>query len=130
MTEFGGEFVGYNLDMRTLEHVGAVGIFLFHCAIGVVIFLGWLWQSIWPLYVGLLIVVLFQNIILGYCVLSRLEFALRRMLNPRLRYEYNFTTYYTYKLTHKRLSTRFVQILGTIFLTVSLAVSLYANVFA
>lgn len=116
--------------MRTLEHVGAVGIFLIHCAIGVVIFLGWLWSSIWPLYIATLAIVLVQNWLLGYCVLSRWEFSLRRMLNPKLRYEYNFTTYYTYKLTHRRLSTRFVQVGGTVFLASSLAISLYSKFLA
>ena len=115
--------------MKTLEHAGAVGLFILHCAIGVVIFLGWLWPEIWPLYVSILVIVLFQNLILGYCILSRWEFSLRRLLDPKLRYEYNFTSYYTYKLTHKRLSTRFVQISGTCFLVSSLGINPYFKFF-
>ncbi|TSC85859.1 MAG: hypothetical protein G01um10148_767 [Parcubacteria group bacterium Gr01-1014_8] len=113
--------------MRIVEHIGAVSIFLVHCVVGVIIFFGWLWPSIWPIYIGLLVYVLFQNLILGYCILSRWEFSLRRMLNPKLRYQYNFTTYYTYKLTHKRLSTKFVQVAGTFFIVASLTISLSAK---
>lgn len=107
-----------------------MGIFALHCVVGVIIFLGWLWPSIWPLYIAILVYVFFQNLILGYCILSRWEFSLRRMLNPRLRYTYNFTTYYTYKLTHRRLSTRFVQVIGTFFLAASLGIQLYFKVFS
>jgi len=111
--------------MRTLEHVGAVGVFLLHVVVFVVILFGWVWPSIWPLYMALLVYVLIQNLVLGYCVLSRMEFSLRRILNPKLRYEYNFTTYYTYKLTHRRISTHFVQVAGTFFLATSLAIQTY-----
>jgi hypothetical protein len=111
--------------VRTLEHIGAVGVFILHCVVGVIIFLGWLWPSIWPLYVAILLIVFFQNWILGYCILSRWEFSLRRMINPKLRYKYNFTTYYTYKLTRQPLSTRFVQIMGTVFIASSLGITLF-----
>ncbi len=111
--------------MKALEHAGAMGIFLLHCVVFAIILFGWLWPEIWPLYIAIITYTLFQNWILGYCVLSRWEFALRRMINPKVRYKYNFTTYYTYKLTHRRISTRFVQVAGTVFLASSLTINLY-----
>lgn len=51
------------------------------------------------------------------------------MIDPKIRYDYNFTTYYTYKLTHRRISTRFIQIAGTIFLATSIALSVYFRFF-
>ena len=109
--------------MRTIEQLGAVSIFAVHCVIGIFIFFGWLWPQYWAVYALLLVYLLVQNVVLGYCVLSRWEFSLRRMLNPRIRYEYNFTTFYTYKLTNRRLSTRFVQIAGSCFLVAMLAIT-------
>lgn len=111
--------------MKTLEHAGAVGVFLFHSVVTFIICFGWLWPEIWLPYTALLVYVLFQNLILGYCVLSRLEFSLRRMIDPKLRGEFDFTTYYTYKLTHRRLSTQFMRIAGIIFVATSLAINLY-----
>ena len=116
--------------MKTLEHVGAVGVFLLHCAVVALALFGWLWPQIWPVYIALVAVILLQDIFLGYCVLSRWEFALRRMLNPKLRYDYTFTSYYTYKLTHKRLSTQFIRIAGIVFLSASLIVGLSAKLLA
>jgi hypothetical protein len=113
--------------MKTLENVSAIGIFILHCIAFAIILFGWLWPSIWPLYIAIITYTLFQNWILGYCVLSRWEFSLRRMINPKLRYDFNFTTYYTYKLTHRRLSTQLIQRLGTVFLMTSIALSLYAH---
>jgi hypothetical protein len=113
--------------VKTLEHIGAIGIFVLHCVVVVIIVFGWLWPHIWPLYIAIITYTLFQNWILGYCILSRWEYALRRMINPKIRYKYNFTTYYTYKLTHKRISTRFVQVAGTVFLATSLVMSVYSK---
>ena len=116
--------------MKTIEHVGAIGIFFLHCLIVAIAAFGWLWPALWPLYITLITVILIQDIVLGYCVLSRWEFSLRRMLNPKLRYDYTFTSYYTYKLTHHRLSTNFIRIAAIIFLTTSLGLNIYFKFFA
>ena len=115
----------YYRTVKTIEHVGAVGVFLLHCVVTTIIVFGWLWPMIWPVYIALLAWVFFQNLVLGYCILSRLEFSLRRLINPKLQYKYDFTTYYTYKLTRRRLSTRFMQVAGTLFTGASLVISLY-----
>lgn len=115
--------------MKTFEHIAAVGVFALHCLVMVVALFGWLWPSIWPAYIALITFVLIQDIFLGYCILSRWEFSLRRLLNPKLRYDYTFSSFYTYKLTHKRLSTKFVRIAGIVFLSASLAINLYSKLF-
>jgi len=119
--------VAYNSRMRALEHAAAVGIFLIHCVVVFAALFGWLFDPLWPLYILLLAVILAQDVFLGYCILSRWEFALRRMLNPRLRYDYTFTSFYTYKLTHKRLSTHFIRASAIVFLSAMLFISIYAR---
>ncbi len=114
--------------MKTLTRAAAVGVFLLHCVVGVIIFFGWLWPSIWPVYLAIITITLFQNWLLGYCILSRMEFSLRRMLDPTLRYDYSFASYYTYKLTRQKLSVRFVQVVGTFFLLSSIALTMYFRV--
>jgi hypothetical protein len=113
--------------MKTLEHLGAILIFILHCAVVIIALFGWMWPILWPVYVLLITIVLLQDALLGYCILSKWEFALRRMLNPKLRYDYTFTSFYTYKLTHKRLSTQFIRVAGIIFLSSSLVLTLYTH---
>jgi uncharacterized protein DUF2784 len=100
-------------------------IFLFHCAILLVVFFGWLVPALWPVYIAVLIVTLGLDIVLGYCILSKWEFQIRKKLNPHLNYDYSFSSFYTYKLTRKRIPERFVETVGVIFIVFSLCISLY-----
>ena len=100
-------------------------IFLFHFAILIVIFFGWLVPVIWPGYVTVLIVTLGLDIVLGYCILSKWEFDIRKKLNPHLNYNYSFSSYYTHKLTKKWISERFVETIGMVFIVLSLCITLY-----
>ena len=99
-------------------------IFVLHFAVVLVLFLGWIIPQLWYLYVSLIGLTLISEFTFGYCLLSKWEFDLRKSIDPSLNYDYSFSSYYTYKLTQKHLSSRFVSGVGTSFLVVSLVFAL------
>ena len=113
---------------RALYKVSANVMFLFHCCVLLVIVFGWLAPSIWPFYMALLGVTLVLDIILGYCILSKWEFVLRKKVNPHLDYDYSFSSYYLERLAGKRISEHFVSRVGSFFLVASLAINLFFHV--
>ena len=104
-------------------------VFVVHCVIVLTVLFGWLIPQIWWGYMIILAGTLLLDIVLGYCILSRFEFNLRKKLNPRLNYENSFSSYYTYKLTRTRISEKFIEIIGLIFLTSSLVINVYIHFF-
>jgi len=112
-----------------MKRIVAEGIFLFHCAIVVIIGFGWTITSIWYLYMLTMIATLISELALGYCFLSKWEFDLRKQIDPHLDYDYGFSSYYTYKLTRRRLSKRFIANAALSFLVASLAINIYFKLF-
>ena len=112
---------------RLIHRLIADAIFLLHVAVVFVITLGWLWPGLWPLYMCLLIVTLISDFILGYCILSKWEFDLRKRLNPHIEYEYAFASYYTYKLTNKRIGNELLANMVYLFLSVSIILALWTH---
>jgi len=115
--------------LKYWEIVLANTIFLVHSVVFAGVFFGWLMPSFWKWYLALLVVVLISDIYLGYCFLSKWEFALRKFANPKLRYDYSFTFYYTRKLTGSALPKTFIEWTGFIFLISMIVIILYFNVF-
>jgi hypothetical protein len=99
-------------------------IFIVHCAVLFVAVFGWLFPSIWYGYMALLVVILALDWLLGYCILSKWEFMIRKKLKPHLNYDYSFSSYYTYRLTQKRLSEHFVSQVGSVFLIISIVANI------
>jgi hypothetical protein len=108
-----------------MKRILADCIFLFHCLVVAIIGFGWALPSIWYLYMLTLFVTLISEVALGYCFLSKWEFDLRKQIDPSVDYDYGFSSYYTYKLTHHRLSKRFIANAALFFLVASLAINLY-----
>ena len=100
-------------------------IFIFHCAILLVIFFGWIIPALWPVYAAVLAVTLILDIVLGYCILSAWEFQIRKKLNPHLNYHHSFTSFYTHKLTRQRISEKFIENTMVLFILASLCITLY-----
>lgn len=100
-----------------------------HVALTAVIFFGWLWPELWWVYVATVVGTLIFDTILGYCLLSKWEFELRRKCNPSINYEYEWTVYYVYKLTGLTVSTKFVLTVAYIFLPLSLGLNVYFRYF-
>lgn len=101
----------------------ADAIWLFHTFVLVVALFGWLWPAIHTFYILVLALALLSNIFLGYCFLSKWEFDLRKRANPKLRYDYPYTSYYTYRLTRGRLSRRFLRLTVFFFTSISLLIN-------
>lgn len=53
------------------------------------------------------------------------EFSLRKKIYPHLDYDYSYTSYYTYKLTHRRLSSHFISRAAIVFLVASIALNFF-----
>lgn len=108
-----------------LKRFAADLLFMFHFAVVLILLFGWLFPSLWYLYMLILLATLLSELLLGFCFLSKWEFLLRKKMNPDLDYKYSFSSYYTYKLTQQRLSEKFVQIAAVVFLSSSLVLNLY-----
>ncbi len=57
-------------------------IFLFHLSLVLVICLGWLFPSLFYIFILFLIATALSEITLGYCFLTKWEFDLRRKIYP------------------------------------------------
>ena len=108
-----------------LKRAFADFIFFLHCIVSLIVFFGWLYPKFWPVYMAVLTVAFVSDLLLGYCFLSKWEFALRKRIDPRIRYDYSFSSFYTYKAVGKRFSSRFIDSIVFTFLGGSLAINLY-----
>lgn len=109
--------------------IGADTIWLIHFGVVCIALFGWLLPQIWFLYLAVLVGTLISTSTLGYCVLSKWEFDLRKKLNPTLVYDYMYSSYYTYRLTGGYISNAFLARGGVVFAALSLAINLYFRFF-
>ena len=111
--------------MKFLYRIAADLVWVIHFFVVAISQFGWLVPGIWYLYMTVLAGTLISLLLLNYCFLSKWEFDLRRKLNSKLSYEFAYASYYTYRLTHGRLSPRFLAHLGLVFTSLSLVINLY-----
>ena len=111
--------------MKVLYRILADIIWLLHAVIFFTLAFGWLFPSIWYLYMSLLFATLATDVFLKECVVSKWEFDLRKKVNPHINYNYSFSSYYTYKLTNHRISDSFILIAGVFFTAASILINLY-----
>lgn len=111
--------------MRLAYRIGADIIWLAHLAVVLIALFGWLVPSLWFVYMAVLAGVLISTLSLGYCILSKWEFDLRKKVEPSLAYDYVYSSYYTYRLTRGYLSSAFLARAGVAFAALSLAINLY-----
>jgi hypothetical protein len=104
-------------------------IWFIHLMIVIIVVFGGFFPKIFYVYVGILIVTLLSEIIWKYCILSKWEFDLRKKINPKINYEYEYASYYTYKLTHGKLSKYFLGQIGIYFVSISLVLAFYFKFF-
>lgn len=105
---------------RLISRMFADAIFVVHAGVVFVALFGWIWPDFWPLYMAVLIGTLVSDILLGYCILSKWEFDIRKRLNPSVDYDFTFSSYYTHTLTRQRLRNEFVLRIAYIFLPASI----------
>ena len=111
--------------MKPLYKIGADIVWLMHFFVVVVALFGWLVPSIWSMYMATLAGTFLSTSTLGYCILSKWEYALRKKADPHLAYDFSYTSYYTYRLTKGHLSSRFLAHTGLVFVSLSLMINLY-----
>ena len=97
-------------------------LFVSHLVWVTIILFGWWFTSIEYVYLGVLISTLVSELVLGYCILTKWEFDLRKKLEPNLNYNHSFISYYGYKYFRVNPPDRLVKYLAILFLTGSLIV--------
>jgi len=111
--------------MRSIYKITADMIFVIHFFVLALAVLGWLAPSLWHFYMGVLILALLSDIILGYCFLSKWEFNLRKKFNPKKKYNRAWSTFYTRALTSKYLTEKKFSKFASGFLIFSVAANLF-----
>ena len=111
--------------MKSIHRIFANILFFVHCILFGVVLVGYLFPRLWYLYMACLSLALLSDVIFGYCLLTKWEFLLRKKWNPDTNYNYNFASYYTYKLTNGRVRDDFYRWAAVIFLGLSILLSLY-----
>ena len=108
-----------------IHKIAANALFSLHFIIVLAVLFGWIFPSIWYPYMVVLALTLLSDLVFGYCILSKWEFDVRKKIDPKIDYNYNWTSYYTYRFTRHRISDVFFLRVSVVFLAGSLAINLY-----
>ena len=111
--------------MKLLYKISADFIFFVHLLVLLVIGFGWAVPSLWYVYLVITIITTLFDLFLGYCLLSKWEFFLRKKVDADLEYDYTWATFYVRKITQNRISPTFFMWAMTFFLISSLLLNLY-----
>ncbi len=114
---------------RLSKRVLAEALFVLHFFLVVFVALGWMIESLRYVYIAILIATFISDATLGYCLLSRWEFKLRKSVDHRIHYDHTWLNYYAAKiLGQQKISNSFIERGALIFLTVALAANMYAAI--
>ena len=97
-------------------------VFLVHCVVVFIIVFGWAFEKLNIIYPIVLFITLILEIIFGYCILTEVEFRLRKKIEPSLNYDYSFLTYYMYRIYNLKISRRFLDAIYKVFLVASITI--------
>ncbi|MFT6361280.1 MAG: hypothetical protein ACJAV6_000095 [Candidatus Paceibacteria bacterium] len=111
--------------MKKLYKTSANLIFTVHSILVIIILFGGLVPEIKNAYLGLIILSLISDLKYGYCILSKWEYVLRKKVNPKIDYDFTWTTHYTYTFTNGNIRPNFYERASLIFLSLSLLIHLY-----
>ncbi|MFZ2072705.1 MAG: DUF2784 family protein [Minisyncoccia bacterium] len=100
-------------------------VFLFHCVVVFVILFGWCFGKLYIIYPMVLLITLIFESIFGYCILTEVEFKLRKKTEPDLDYDYSFLTYYMYKVYNLKIPRQLLDSIYITFLIISLSIYYY-----
>src|SRR5574340_1079932 len=95
-------------------------VFLIHLILVIIILFGWYFPSIKYIYLLSLVLTLISEAVFGYCVLTKWEFDLRKKLEPDLKYNYSFVSYYAYKYLGINPPEKLIKYLAIVFLSLSI----------
>ena len=99
-------------------------IFVIHIAVVYIILFGWYHERYHTVYLFTLITTLLSEVILGYCILTKWEFDLRKKVKPELAYDSNFMSYYVHKFFKLNLPKQYIKYPALVFLIVSILLTL------
>lgn len=97
-------------------------IFSFHFVLGLFLISGWHFASLHWLYISALALTLVSEVILGYCILSKWEFDLRKREDSNLDYDPAYLSYYTYKFLKLNIPRPYIKYTAIIFLITMLTI--------
>ena len=84
-------------DKRLAYRLTAEFIFIIHLILVCIVAVGWLVPKLFYLHLTLLLATLFSEIFLGYCPLTRMEYTLRRKIDPTLLFDKSCMVHYIRK---------------------------------
>lgn len=70
-------------------------IFIFHFALVLIVCLGWIFPSLFYIFITLLFATALSEIFLGYCILTKWEFDIRRKMQPTKQYDTSCIFHYS-----------------------------------
>ena len=111
--------------MKIFYNIIANIIFLVHTLIFIIVFFGGFFPQYKNLYLFTLIITFASDMLFGYCLVSEWEYYFRKKVNPKLDYDFTWTTHYLHKITNKHISPIFYKYLSFWFLLVSILINLY-----
>ena len=100
-------------------------LFVLHAMLVLIVLFGWVSPRLWYPYMAALVIGLVSDLFFGYCVLSKWEFDLRRKIDPKIDYNYCWTSYYTHRFTRRYISDVFFSRASVVFLVSSIAINLF-----
>jgi hypothetical protein len=89
------------MNNRPVSHISqlvlAEIIFAIHFVLVAIVAVGWLIPGFFYTHLTLLVLTLLSEIFLGYCMLTRLEFGIRKQLDPTLIFDKSCMVHYIRK---------------------------------
>ena len=111
-------------------------IFLIHAAFALLVLVGWAIPGLFYIYLPVLITSLVSELLLGYCILTKWEFDIRKRLYPTVHYGHSCLMHYSRRCLHiessdrsRKKSTRCGGYAFTLLLFSSLALSVVYRLF-
>ena len=97
-------------------------ILIVHAVFVFIILFGWSFTSFSLIYILTLLIAFFTQLFMGYCVLTRWEFYLRKKLDQTLDYDSSFLSWYMYKYSNIHIPTRGIKYVSLAFLFISIVI--------
>lgn len=111
--------------MRKFHIFTANMIFVLHCLVGLLIAFGWIFPKIKTAYLTLIISWFLCWVVLGYCPITKWEFAIRRKYDKSIDKDVEVIGYYARKFFGKNISSRAIFIGGMAIFAVLIVLTLF-----
>ncbi len=109
-------------------HTLANAVVVLHVGVILLCLFGWVAPVLDKVYFTVLLVTTISELSFGYCILTKVEAALRQQAGDTALPQTGFLAHYLEQLTGKPFSPRLIGILVQVFLVVSLVVQLAARI--